>query len=293
MTCLKEPGSDNRDWGRLDSSDSILCCSVRLTTNPKRGISHYRWQPQTTRDHRSSAQRSSRQAKNDMRGKIKTSETRMSIGAQIRPPRQAGFKPNGTWFHRQDVPPIYAYIMCSYDVEGVLVYLNSVKNHVDSTQIWATLKENILLAYKIKSQKLGGQSRRARQDSSLTMGIFECHLVNFIFREGNCGNLFINTLNCRNDAKTRRRSCPCHNRSFWSIHATRIWPIQEQVAQWQHLDRTHETPQSSLEGRHTTIKPCFWKPSSLQIFVAFIWGRRQWYGCVSREKKWWSQQKEC
>ena len=33
------------------------------------------------------------------------------------------------------VPPIY--VMCSYDLEGVLVYLNSVRNHVDSsTQIW-------------------------------------------------------------------------------------------------------------------------------------------------------------
>jgi hypothetical protein len=39
---------------------------------------------------------------------------------------------------------------------------------------------NIYLAYKINSkysrgEQLGGQSRRPRQDSSLTMGIFDCY----------------------------------------------------------------------------------------------------------------------
>ena len=69
---------------------------------------------------------------------------------------------------------------------------------------------NIYLAYKInrkysRGEQLGGQSRQPRQDSSLTMGIFDCRRhVNFIFREGNCGNLFINTIKWASSMKQCR-----------------------------------------------------------------------------------------
>ena len=44
------------------------------------------------------------------------------------------------------VPPIY--IMCSYALEGVLVYLNSVRYYVDSsTQIWVPLRKYLFSIY--------------------------------------------------------------------------------------------------------------------------------------------------